>query len=407
MREDLALGHEGRRGDLRDHQARVEAALLHEEGRQVRQRRVDELLDPPLRDRGEVRRRDRGVVEDQPDRRAVEVPSRDDVAPRRRRPAGCRSSCSSRAREPPARGRRRRAPRRAPAACSAGRSCPGPGRSRGGTRGSRFRRAAPRRLAALCSAPGCGRAPTMRRSKAASEPRAASSDAAPTRSADAGERERAVEREAADGDRHLDAVDQREPLLGGEGHGPEPRRLSAAAAGFSRPRTRTRPSPISPSARCESGARSPEAPDRALRGNRPAGCRPRASRGASRPSTRGCRSCRARARWRAGPSSRAPPSSGSGAPTPAQWLRMRLRCRLSMLRGGNRDVGELPEARRHAVDRRTLERTARSTTRREAAIARRAEGESVTRAARRATAATSSRVRPSPASRMIFIGGRF
>ena len=41
----------------------------------------------------------------------------------------------------------------------------------------------------------------------------------------AGEREGAVEREASDGDRHLDAVDEREPLLGGEGDGPEPRRL--------------------------------------------------------------------------------------------------------------------------------------------------------------------------------------
>ena len=352
MREDLALRDEAGRRHLRHHEARVEPSLLDEERGQVREGRVDELLDAALRDRRQVRRRDRGVVEDEPDRRPVEVAARDDVARAPRKRAGCPSRCSSRARGPPARGRRRRVPRRAPAACSAGRSCPARGRSRGGIRGSRCRRAAPGGWPRSGPPRGAGARATILRSKAASDPREASSDAAPTRSA---ARERAIARWSA---RPPTATDICTPLmsaspsLAARATGRRRADLSAAAAGLSRPRTRTRPSPMSPSARCASGARSPEAPTEPCDGmtgrtsaasmreqgfdRRDADARVAAG---ERVGAQGDHRAHRRVRKR---------RADAGAVAPDQVALQALE-----LGPRNRHVGELPEPGRDAVDGRT------------------------------------------------------
>ena len=87
------------------------------------------------------------------------------------------------------------------------------------------------------------------------------------RSRDAAELERAGEREAADRDRHLHAVDEREALLGAEhDRAGSARGAERAAAGIcAAARRGTLPSPIRASARCDSGARSPGGADGALR----------------------------------------------------------------------------------------------------------------------------------------------
>ena len=79
MAERLVLGDERRRHVLGDHEARVEAALAGEERRQpLRERRVDEPLDPPLGDVRELGDRHRERVEPERERLAVEVAVRDD-----------------------------------------------------------------------------------------------------------------------------------------------------------------------------------------------------------------------------------------------------------------------------------------------------------------------------------------
>ena len=79
MAEHLVLGDERSGHVLGDHEPRVEPALDGQERRQaLRQRRVDEPLDPSLRDRGELGDREREHVEPERERLTVEVPVRDD-----------------------------------------------------------------------------------------------------------------------------------------------------------------------------------------------------------------------------------------------------------------------------------------------------------------------------------------
>ncbi len=79
--QDLVLGHQRGGRDLGDHEAGVQAALGRQERRQpARHVRVDQLLDPPLADAGQLgHRRGRGV-ERQRHRLAVEVAARQDLA---------------------------------------------------------------------------------------------------------------------------------------------------------------------------------------------------------------------------------------------------------------------------------------------------------------------------------------
>jgi hypothetical protein len=80
--EHLVLADEGGGHVLRDHEPRVESAVVGEErGQAVGERRVDEPLDAPLRDRRELGHRERHRVECQRDGLAVEVPVGDELAP--------------------------------------------------------------------------------------------------------------------------------------------------------------------------------------------------------------------------------------------------------------------------------------------------------------------------------------
>ena len=239
----------------------------------------------------------------------------------------------------PRRARRRRAPRRGPAACSAARSCPAPVRSRGATRGWRSRRGEPAGSPRRRSRPGCGRAATTRASNAASEPRAASRDDGAGEIRDSREEERALEREPSDRHAHLHAVDQREALLRRERDGSElrPRASARAAAGIA-PAPAAR-APFADRARARG---APAAPDRPRRRRSPAtGSTGSTSASSmreerSRPSTRGSRrSPFARALARRAIMARTARSS-SGAPTPAEWLRTRLRCSVSSSAGRDR-----------------------------------------------------------------------
>ena len=264
MGEHLVLGGERRGGHLRDHEARVEPAVAGQEGGQAGERGVHELLDAPLADGAELGHRDGQHVGGQGDRLAVEVAAREQLAASRRRPSGCRWRRSSRSSTRARRRRRaRRARRRAPAACSAGSRRPAPCRSRGATRGCALpasRRAQVARARRAC--PGCGRAAWMRGSKATSVPLSASS-----------------------GERAGDVGGAREPPGLGAARGPPTAVMSCVPLMRARPsfassttgarpgraqrlgrahaaarRRRQSPSPMSASARCASGARSPQAP---------------------------------------------------------------------------------------------------------------------------------------------------
>ena len=81
-------------------------------------------------------------------------------------------------------------------------------------------------------------------------------------SATLAQRSRVDQRERAERRHVLRAVDQREPLLGLELDRREARAARSASRAGHRARRRrsASPSPISTSARCASGARSPEAP---------------------------------------------------------------------------------------------------------------------------------------------------
>ncbi len=78
MAQHARLGDQRRGGDLGDHEAGVEARVLRQEGRQSAQRRVHQLLHPPLADGRELGAGDGQHVEGERDRLAVEVAARDD-----------------------------------------------------------------------------------------------------------------------------------------------------------------------------------------------------------------------------------------------------------------------------------------------------------------------------------------
>ena len=203
--------------------------------------------------------------------------------------------------------RARRGSRRAPAACSGASTRPAPCRSRlwlsmialVGERaraGSRDHRLPGMRAHAACKRSSNGRF----------EPLSASRLIAPAMSATCASRCRSTQRERAERRHVLRAVDQREPFLRLEHHGRRPaarKRLAARAAAA--PVRGASPSPISASARCASGARSPEAPTEPCEGMR--GCTSRLSiaikqldelrrarpSGRARAPARGAASCRA------------------------------------------------------------------------------------------------------------------
>ena len=79
--EHLVLADERSRDVLRDHEARVQAAVVGQErGQPVRERRVREPLDAPLGDGRELGERHRRAVEGECQRLPVEVPVRHELA---------------------------------------------------------------------------------------------------------------------------------------------------------------------------------------------------------------------------------------------------------------------------------------------------------------------------------------
>ncbi len=135
-----------------DHQPRVDARVVGEEGRQaVRARGVEQPIGAPLADRAHLGGGDREEIAGEADRRAVEVAARLDPAVGQHHRVVDRG-CELGARRSGRRALRCRGRLRGPAACSGSSRSPGPaGRRCGGWRRSPSPRAAPRRLAALAA----------------------------------------------------------------------------------------------------------------------------------------------------------------------------------------------------------------------------------------------------------------
>ncbi len=133
--EPPVLGHHRRLRVVGDHHAGVDPGVGRQERRQaVRAGAVEQPVGAPLGQRAEVGDGDGEEVADVGERRAVEVAARLDPAVAAG-PSGCRWRPPARDRRRPRRGRRCRAPRRGPGACSAASRRPGPGgRPRGGWR---------------------------------------------------------------------------------------------------------------------------------------------------------------------------------------------------------------------------------------------------------------------------------
>ena len=128
MRERLELGHQRRRGHLREHVARMQAAIAGQERRQAAQRRIDQPVGSPLADRRQLREGEDDDVGGQCNRRPVEVPAGHDIALSANTiglsVAAFASMASVRGRRPG-----HRAPRREPAARSASNRRPAPDRN--------------------------------------------------------------------------------------------------------------------------------------------------------------------------------------------------------------------------------------------------------------------------------------
>ena len=73
MRERLVFGGERRRGHMRDHEARVDAALLHQKRRQTGEIGVHHERDPTLGQRADLRDREREIIGGERDGLGVEI----------------------------------------------------------------------------------------------------------------------------------------------------------------------------------------------------------------------------------------------------------------------------------------------------------------------------------------------
>ena len=239
-----------------------------------------------------------------------------------RRRADCRRLRSPRAsafaRHPGSAGDRRLRP----AAGSAANTGPARGRSSRATGRCRSRRAPRGRPRPPQSAPAVPRALWMRASKGTRLPSAASTDIAPLRIDPASRSSAAKSASSASAVETCVPFRSARPSLGPSTSGSMPAAFSAAPQSCSLPATRTRPSPISASDRCASGARSPEAPTEPWLGT--TGCIPAFTSWSSRSITTGRTPENPRARLAAFSTrmSRTVESS-SGLPTPAACERMR------------------------------------------------------------------------------------
>ena len=78
MGKRLVLAGQRGRGHLRDHETGVQPPLFHQKRRQLRQVRVDQQRDPPLRKRPDLGDGQRQIVGGQGHRLGVKVAARDD-----------------------------------------------------------------------------------------------------------------------------------------------------------------------------------------------------------------------------------------------------------------------------------------------------------------------------------------
>ena len=261
VRERLVLRGERRRGDLRDHEAGIHAAVLDQERRQARQVGVHQQRDAPLRQRADLGDREREIVGGERDRLGVEIAAGEDLAGRREheRIVGDRVRLGQRGSR--RRGASGRGTRPSPAAGSAG--CRDPARAGNpcATRGSRCRRAARGRSPRHPPGRG-GRAPRGCARRTACRCRGTRRPTARPRRRPPRSRARAANRPAS-----ASAVDTCVPLrsarpsFGPSVTGARPARAQRLARRHRRGRrSRASPSPISTAERCASGARSPDAP---------------------------------------------------------------------------------------------------------------------------------------------------
>src|SRR3989441_1856504 len=199
-----------------------------------------------------------------------------------------------------------------------------------------------RRFAATACWPGCGRVAWSSSSQARSVERSASADIAPTTSADAARTSPSCSA------RQPIAVMTWVPLMSATpSFGSSSTRFRPAAFRASPPARRTpfatvSPSPMSTSAACARGARSPEAPTLPCIGiagwTRRLSMSQRRSMTSARTPDRPAASVFAR-RSRTARTD----SSGRSGPTPTAWLRTRLRCRARSCSCGTRTAARSPK----------------------------------------------------------------
>ena len=238
----LVLRDQRRRGDLRDHEARVEPGLRRQEGRQAATAPDRPAWRSAARQRADLADRHGDHVGREGHRLGVEIAAGDDLARSRRRSAGCRRRRWLRCRASSAAWRRmieRGAHHLRLAAQAIGvlhAIVVGEVRMRG-SRCPPSARAARRRPR---SGRDGGAADWMRASNGASEPLAASVASAPVTSADWSTRSALEQSGKRNGGRELRAVEEGEPLLR-----PERQRLETVAgerlgAGMRTPSSDTR-----------------------------------------------------------------------------------------------------------------------------------------------------------------------
>ena len=185
-----------------------------------------------------------------------------------------------------------------------------------------------------------------------SVPISASSDMAPATSASRASRSASSTASAPSPAMRCVPLSSARPSLVSSASGRDPgARAAPRARAARRPSDTASPSPMRQSATWASGARSPEATDRAVLGHE--GCtRAVQARDQGLDDARAARRRRrARATPPAAASSRGSRPRRSAGPTPPAWLSTRLRCSVAALGRRNHDVLELADSGGDAVDR--------------------------------------------------------
>ena len=205
-----------------------------------------------------------------------------------------------------------------------------------------------RSSAATSICPGCGRASWYGAAKATSVPSSASTDIAAATEAVRASRSASAAIRAPSALISWVPLSSARPSLGSSVRGSRPASRSAVADGDPRPSTSTSPRPINGSARCASGARSPDAPTLPCSGT--TGWIPRARSSQIRSTSNGRQpECPSASVFARSTSIARTTSRGNGRPTPAAWEAMRLACSRRLVAGRDERRREVAEAGRHPV----------------------------------------------------------